>query len=190
MAYLLTRIDYSTEYQQNHPAAMKIHSSLLGNLTHNVSTYGLQLYNDALTDVEYNITFTVTYKSLSNASLVPEVLLAAHDYDLDYYHGYVAALPNGTEPLQTHGHSKHHDLLHITNKTKFIQLTNKTASNGNDIQVAYFGNNTLTIKKKTYQKFYFTLVNNASISAEECHLSFEMKNKNGQPLFTFADEGN
>ena len=118
-------------------------------------------------------------------------MLTSYEYDLDSYSQIVDKIPKDSNyTFKTTGISNHIDMLNIPSITNQISLLNNTTFDNktNQTTVSYYSVNNKKTTKMLYQKFYFTLVSDKVVVADDCKLSFQIHKKE-QPLVLFATEG-
>lgn len=181
------RFDFKKDYNQSISFIINQALSNKSNEQYR-TTFGLQIYHKGLTQINYTINANFTFLKL-RSDQIPHIKIASYEYDLDYYDSIASQQSNFTEFEVTDGTSKHRDLIYIDYEFGPIETNNNSRTDENNTIVSYNSIKPRIVKKREYQKLYFTLVGDKQVPAEKCTLHLEILRK-GEPVFTYEAQGN
>lgn len=185
--HINTRFDFKKNYNQS--TSFVINQAVSNNSSNEQyrTTFGIQIYHKGLTQINYTINANFTYFKL-RSDQIPQIKISSYEYDLDYYDTASHQI-NFTEFEVTDGISKHRDLIYINHESGAVEANNSTKTDGDNTIVSYNSISPRIVKKREFQKLYFTLVGDQQIPAEKCTLHLEIL-RGGEPVFTYDSQGN
>ena len=180
----VNRLDFVKEYDADD--SQSINSEIFKGVKGCRATYGVQLYHKGLTNLDYSVVVNVTYTNLNSRAKAPTILVSSYTYNLDSYAELTASSSSSASLKETHGLSKHLDLLYIPGESSAVVMRNSTSNNDSTTSVRYVSTSPHKLRFREYVKFYFTLHSPTTIQANDCTVQLMLLRKN-ETIFTFAE---